>query len=83
MTYLSPESILKIYSNRGQDHYSTSSVSYLAHAWQCGQLAFYAEASHALQLACWLHDLGHLIAGQTQIGRPCDNWHRIRPANSS
>jgi predicted HD phosphohydrolase len=37
------------------------------HAWQCGQLARRAGANPVLQLASWLHDLGHAVL---KAGRP-------------
>lgn len=63
MTPLNPEDILALYRARGQLRYTGEPVTHLAHAWQCGQLAFFAEAQPQLQLACWLHDLGHLLSG--------------------
>lgn len=58
---LSAQEILDLYRNHGQTCYLDGSVTYLEHAWQCGQLAYYAEANAELQLACWLHDLGSLV----------------------
>ena len=40
--------------------YAGESVTQLMHAWQCGRLAEKSGASAPLQLARWLHDLGHL-----------------------
>lgn len=60
---LSPEQILDIYRTQGHRSYTGEPVSHLLHAWQSGQLAYFADASPALQLACWLHDLGHLMSG--------------------
>ena len=49
----------------GRDlQYDGEPVTQLQHAWQCGQLALQAKASPALQLAAWLHDIGHLATGQ-------------------
>jgi predicted HD phosphohydrolase len=56
-----PEYFIELYSRQGHVAYAGEPVVHLAHAWQCGQLALYAEASPHLQLACWLHDLGHLL----------------------
>ena len=64
MTHLlapTPEYFIELYSCHGHVAYAGEPVVHLAHAWQCGQLALYAEASPHLQLACWLHDLGHLL----------------------
>lgn len=63
MQSLSPEDILELYRRHGEQRYTGEPVTHLAHAWQCGQLAFFAEAQPHLQLACWLHDLGHLLSG--------------------
>lgn len=63
MQALSPEDILDLYRHHGHQRYTGEPVTHLAHAWQCGQLAFFAEAQPQLQLACWLHDLGHLLSG--------------------
>jgi predicted HD phosphohydrolase len=43
--------------------YDREGVTQLQHAWQCAQLAHRAGASQALQLAAWLHDIGHLLSG--------------------
>lgn len=61
LTAPTPESFIELYRLRGQMAYAGEQVTQLTHAWQCGQLALYAEASPQLQLACWLHDLGHLL----------------------
>jgi predicted HD phosphohydrolase len=60
---IGPAQILDIYRTHGHVRYAGEPVTHLWHAWQCGQLAFYADASVELQLACWLHDLGHLVSG--------------------
>ena len=43
--------------------YSGEPVTQLQHAWQCGHLAHKSGATPALQLASWLHDIGHLLVG--------------------
>lgn len=53
-------SLLALYEQGGDLVYSGESVSQLMHAWQCGRLAEKSGASAALQLASWLHDIGHL-----------------------
>jgi phosphonate degradation associated HDIG domain protein len=53
-------SLLALYEEGGDLVYSGESVSQLMHAWQCGRLAEKSGASAALQLASWLHDIGHL-----------------------
>ena len=40
--------------------YDGEPVTQLEHAWQCGFLAEKSGAHAALQLASWLHDVGHL-----------------------
>lgn len=57
---LDADQILELYQERGRLAYAGEPVDQLTHAWQCGRLAYFADASPALQLACWLHDLGHL-----------------------
>ncbi len=54
------DSLLALYEQSGDLVYSGESVSQLMHAWQCGRLAEKSGASAALQLASWLHDIGHL-----------------------
>ncbi|PUE47967.1 hypothetical protein B9Z47_08940 [Limnohabitans sp. 2KL-1] len=53
-------SILALYRQGGDRMYAGEPVTQLAHAWQCGRLAEKSGASAALQLASWLHDVGHL-----------------------
>jgi len=52
--------LLALYEQGGDLVYSGESVTQLMHAWQCGRLAEKSGASPALQLASWLHDVGHL-----------------------
>ena len=54
------ETLLALYEQGGDLVYSGESVTQLMHAWQCGRLAEKSGASAALQLASWLHDVGHL-----------------------
>jgi phosphonate degradation associated HDIG domain protein len=56
------KNLLEIWEARGHLAYDGEGVSQLEHAWQCGQLAKAAGASDFLQLAAWLHDVGHLLA---------------------
>jgi predicted HD phosphohydrolase len=55
-----PESIVNLYQSGGARIHAGDSVSHLEHAWQCGRLAEKSGASLPLQLASWLHDIGHL-----------------------
>lgn len=55
--------IVDLYRRSGGAQYAGEPVTQLQHAWQCGQLARLAGASAELQLASWLHDLGHLLMG--------------------
>lgn len=52
--------ILALYEQGGDLVYSGESVTQLMHAWQCGRLAEKSGAHAPLQLASWLHDVGHL-----------------------
>jgi phosphonate degradation associated HDIG domain protein len=54
------DTILALYEQGGDVVYAGESVTQLMHAWQCGRLAEKSGASAALQLASWLHDVGHL-----------------------
>lgn len=83
MQVLTPDQILGLYCTAGQASYAGEPVSHLAHAWQCGQLAYFAEASAELQLACWLHDLGHLVSGLegTPTLRGENDQHEARGAD--
>lgn len=54
------KTILALYQNGGNRMYAGEPVTQLEHAWQCGRLAEKSGASAALQLASWLHDVGHL-----------------------
>ncbi len=54
--------LLALYEQGGDLVYAGESVTQLMHAWQCGRLAEKSGASAALQLASWLHDVGHLWA---------------------
>jgi phosphonate degradation associated HDIG domain protein len=55
--------LLALWAQRGQLSYQGEGVTQLQHGWQCARLARQAGASRALQLASWLHDLGHLMTG--------------------
>lgn len=52
--------LLALYQQGGDLVYAGESVTQLMHAWQCGRLAEKSGAPAALQLASWLHDVGHL-----------------------
>lgn len=75
--------LLALYRERGALSYQGEGVSQLQHAWQCGQLARQAGASEPLQLASWLHDVGHLLAGLdgTPTLRGVDDQHETLGAN--
>ena len=53
--------LIHLYDQGGDRIYAGETVSQLAHAWQCGRLAEKSGANAALQLASWLHDIGHLL----------------------
>lgn len=63
MTPRQPHELTELYRAHGDLAYDGEGVTQLQHAWQCGQLARDAGATPALQLAAWLHDLGHLLSG--------------------
>ncbi|NVO05915.1 MAG: phosphohydrolase [Rhodoferax sp.] len=54
--------ILELFRAKGDLAYEGEGISQIAHGWQCGQLALQAGASVELQLASWLHDIGHLLS---------------------
>lgn len=62
---MTPDQILLLWQQRGRLAYAGEGVSQLQHAWQCAGLAQRAGATPALQLAAWLHDLGHLMSDLT------------------
>ena len=55
--------VIELLRARGDLAYDGEGVSQLQHGWQCAERARSANASPALQLACWLHDIGHLTSG--------------------
>lgn len=55
-----PESIINLYQSGGARRCAGEPLSQLEHAWQCGRLAEKSGATLPLQLASWLHDIGHL-----------------------
>jgi len=55
--------LMELLRTEGARRYEGEGVTQLQHAWQCGRLARAAGASASLQLAAWLHDIGHLLAG--------------------
>jgi phosphonate degradation associated HDIG domain protein len=52
---------VECFARHGALSYEGEGVSQLQHAWQCAQLARSAAATAELQLAAWLHDIGHLL----------------------
>ncbi|NBY32521.1 MAG: HD domain-containing protein [Betaproteobacteria bacterium] len=54
--------VIDLYELKGQLQYQGEAVTQIEHAWQCGQLAKSQGASRQLQLAAWLHDIGHLLS---------------------
>jgi phosphonate degradation associated HDIG domain protein len=55
------DDVAALYRRRGHLAYDGEGITQLQHGWQCGRLAAQAGATPALQLAAWLHDLGHLM----------------------
>lgn len=60
---VTPEQITTLFAERGHLAYEGEGITQLQHAWQCGRLARQARATPELELAAWLHDLGHLMTG--------------------
>jgi phosphonate degradation associated HDIG domain protein len=60
--YLNPHLITSLYRDKGNLYYDGEGVSQVSHAWQCGMLSRKSGASPNLQLAAWLHDIGHLLS---------------------
>jgi phosphonate degradation associated HDIG domain protein len=58
----SAQDLIELLRQKGDLAYDGEGISQLEHAWQCGQLARNAGATPALQLASWLHDIGHLMS---------------------
>lgn len=56
------ELIVERYARDGHLAYDGEGVTQLQHGWQCARLAEGAGAGDALVLACWLHDIGHLMS---------------------
>jgi phosphonate degradation associated HDIG domain protein len=56
-------SVIDLYLRLGDLAYQGEGITQWQHAWQCGELARQAGATPALQLAAWLHDIGHLMSG--------------------
>ncbi|MFX8098579.1 hypothetical protein ABTK82_19745, partial [Acinetobacter baumannii] len=59
------DDVMALFERLGHLEYAGEGVTQWQHAWQCGQLALRAQASPALQAAAWLHDIGHLLDGET------------------
>jgi len=57
-----PRFILDLFVQKGALAYDGEGISQIAHGWQCAQLAAQAGATPSLQLAAWLHDVGHLLS---------------------
>ena len=58
--FFSRPHIIALYQQASHRIHSGERLTHLAHAWQCGRLAEKSGASLQLQLASWLHDIGHL-----------------------
>ena len=72
-----------IYRTNGDLSYFGEGVSQIEHAWQCGQLAKKNSASLELQLAAWLHDIGHLLSkeGDTPTLKGHNDRHELVGSN--
>jgi len=75
----SVDDLIVIYETEGARRYGGEQVSQLAHALQCAALAEGAGAPPPLVAACFLHDLGHLLAARARGSRPeADDRHEYR-----
>jgi phosphonate degradation associated HDIG domain protein len=76
------DDIVALFAERGHIAYEGEGITQLQHAWQCGRLARQAGAEPSLQLAAWLHDLGHLLTGfeGSPTSRGIDDAHEHRAA---
>jgi predicted HD phosphohydrolase len=74
--------LLELIGQKGGLEYAGEGVSQLQHAWQCGVLAERAGASKSLQLASWLHDVGHMLTGLpgTPTLQGIDDRHELQGA---
>ena len=69
--------VIGLFVQRGHLAYEGEGITQLEHGWQCARLARRAGAGPALQLAAWLHDLGHLLTDHagTPTMRGIDDGH--------
>jgi predicted HD phosphohydrolase len=56
------QTILELFRTKGDLAYEGEGITQIAHGWQCAQLALQSGATPELQLASWLHDIGHLLS---------------------
>jgi phosphonate degradation associated HDIG domain protein len=71
------EEIVELYERRGAAQYGSEPVSQTAHALQCAILAAEGGASAELIAACFLHDIGHLVAERPHsIEHDTDDLHQ-------
>ena len=78
--------ILGLYQQAARQVLAGERVSLLAHAWQCGRLAQKSGASDKLQLASWLHDIGHVwvlahhpLEDADPVGHACLGGRLLEP----
>jgi len=72
------DTLIDLYRQAAHRVHTGERITHLAHAWQCGRLAEKSGASLSLQLASWLHDVGHL---HVQSLKPSSDWHPIDHAS--
>lgn len=71
------DEITELFQTGGAAQYGGEAVTQLQHALQCAQLAELAGASPELIAAALLHDLGHLLSGQThELSLRVDDVHQ-------
>jgi phosphonate degradation associated HDIG domain protein len=81
---MTPDRITELFAEGGHLMYAGEGITQLQHGWQCGRLARQAGATPELQLAAWLHDLGHLMTGLdgTPTARGIDDAHETLAAEA-
>lgn len=78
--FSSLEALERLYAERGDRTYGED-VTQIEHALQCAALAEAADAPPSLVAAALLHDLGHLLADETDP-TAVDNRHEVAGARA-
>ena len=75
MTELTITAICRMLETQGDERLERSSTSLLQHALQTAWCAERAAASPSLVCACFLHDLGHVLANESEPGHDSSASH--------